>query len=229
MRAFLLLILVLLSVVFLPSWAEADDAIEARRLVDLSAITLEKFLRDRKDDTFRRLLADSEAIFICPQLLKGAFVFGLSGGSGVFLVWDEKERGYSGPAFYTLGGISVGLQAGGSSSEVILLFMTKRGVSAMLTSSVKLGIDVGIAFGPKGGGARAETANLSADVIAYYTSKGLFGGLSLDGGIIKVRNDLNKGYYGRDVTPMDILIGKTVRKEEAKRFTKIIREYKKSE
>ncbi|MCX7856615.1 MAG: lipid-binding SYLF domain-containing protein [Deltaproteobacteria bacterium] len=205
----------------------AEEAYEAQRLVDMSALAFERFIKERREEYFIKLVRDSKGIFVCPQMLKGAFIFGLSGGNGIFLVWDEKERSFTGPVFYTLGGISFGLQAGGNSSELLLLFMTERGVTNMLTNSLKLGVDVGIAVGPVGMGAKAETANLSADIVAYYTSKGLFGGFSLEGGIIKVRKDLNKAYYGRDVTPIDILIVKNVKKDDTKRFTKLLRDHKK--
>lgn len=210
----------------IPQITFADEAYEAKMLVNMSSMTLEKFVKEKTEDPIRKFLRDSKGIFICPQFLKGAFIFGVSGGSGVFLVWDQKGKEYNGPAFYTLGGVSIGLQGGGSSSEVILLFMTDRGVSAMLGSNLKLGVDVEIAFGPVGGGAKAGSSNLSADVIGYYTSKGLFGGLSLDGGVVKVRNDLNRAYYGKEVTPVDILITGSIKKEEAKIFTKIVKEYK---
>lgn len=196
---------------------------EARRLTDMAAITFERFVSERKDEVFLSLIGRAKGILICPQLLKGAFLFGVSGGNCVFLLWQEKERAFTGPAFYTLGGISLGLQAGGSSSEALLLYMSSKGVRAMMGSSVRLGFDVGIAFGPSGAGAKVETANLSADIIAYYKSKGLFGGLSLDGGVIKVRNDLNEIYYGKKIAPSEIFFLRPPKQSGAERFTQILK------
>ncbi|MCS7280168.1 MAG: lipid-binding SYLF domain-containing protein [Desulfobacterota bacterium] len=217
------LYLILVTSLFIAGRTKAEPSYDAQRLVELSLLSFERFLKERQEETFRKLVSNSKGVFICPELMRGAFVFGVSGGNGVFLVWDDKEKNYIGPAFYTLGGLSFGLQAGGSISEVLLLFMTQRGLSAMLATNVKIGLDLGIAIGPKGGGAKAGSANLSADVLAYYTSKGLFGGLSLDGGVIKVRGDLNRAYYGREVTPIDILVTKAVRKDDSKRFTNVVK------
>ena len=84
--------------------------------------------------------------------------------------------------------------------------MTQRGVSALLSSSIKLGADVGIAVGPVGAGAAAATANLSADIVSYTRAKGLYAGISLEGAVVAVRGALNQAYYGKEVTPTDILI-----------------------
>lgn len=204
------------------SYAATED--EAQAIVEKSLLTLERFLRERKDEVFMDLLLRAKGILILPEVLRGAFMFGVSGGSGIFVVRNEKSGGFSFPAFYTLGGVSFGLQAGASSSEMILLFMTERGVNAMLTSNVKLGVDVGLAFGPFGAGLKAETANLSADVVAYYMSKGLFGGVSLDGAVVKVRTDLNRAYYGKEVSPLDILVSGNVKNPGASRLIQRLRE-----
>jgi lipid-binding SYLF domain-containing protein len=106
--------------------------------------------------------------------------------------------------------VSFGLQIGGSASEVVLLAMTDRGVNALLESSAKLGANVGVAAGPVGMGAAASTANLSADILSFSRSKGLYVGLSLDGAIVKTREDWNNAYYGGIVTPTDILLKRSV-------------------
>ncbi len=197
--------------------AFAKDSTDARHLVEKSRMTFENFLGAGEMEAFRSLLKDAKGVFIAPQVLKGAFVIGASGGTGVFVVKDAHTGQWVGPAFYTIGEASFGLQAGGQASEVIFLAMTDRGVTAMLGSSVKLGADIGVAAGPVGMGAAASTANLSADIITFARSKGLFGGVSLDGAVIKVRNGLNKAYYKKKkVTPTDILVRKTVSNGHAK-------------
>ena len=70
-------------------------------------------------------------------------------------------------------------------------------------------------MGPFGGGAAAATANLSADIVIYARSKGLYGGISVDGAVVATRDALNKAYYGKDVTPTDILIRRTVKNPQA--------------
>ncbi len=190
--------------------ARADDAMEARHLAEKARLTLETFSKAPEMEAFRNLVKDAKGIFVAPQIIKGAFIIGASGGSGVFVARDYKTGQWAGPAFYTIGEASFGFQAGGSASEVILLAMTDRGVYALLESSVKLGADIGVAAGPIGVGAAASTANLSADIITFARSKGLYGGISVDGAIVKTRNDWNSAYYGTSVTPSEILIRRTV-------------------
>jgi lipid-binding SYLF domain-containing protein len=121
-----------------------------------------------------------------------------------------------GPAFYTIGGASFGLQIGGQASEVVLLAMTERGVDSMMASSFKLGADAGVAAGPVGIGVAASTANLSADILTFSRSKGLYGGISLDGAVVATRGGLNEAYYGKEVTPTDIFVRREVTNSQAK-------------
>jgi lipid-binding SYLF domain-containing protein len=187
-----------------PVFAAADDALDARHLAERAQQTLETFSQAPEMDAFRNLIRSARGVFIAPQILKGAFFIGASGGSGVFVARDSLTGRWLGPAFYTIGAASFGLQFGGSASEVVLLAMTDRGVNALLESSIKLGADVGVAAGPVGIGAAASTENLSVDVISFSRSKGLFGGIAVDGAIVKTRSDWNNAYYGAIVTPVDI-------------------------
>jgi lipid-binding SYLF domain-containing protein len=84
--------------------------------------------------------------------------------------------------------------------------LTDRGVTALLSTSAKLGADAGVALGPVGAGAEAATANLSADIISYSRAQGLYAGISLEGAVVAARDGLNKAYYGKEVTPTAILV-----------------------
>ena len=192
-----------------PATAVASDRADARAVVTKANITFNSFMSDKNFTEMRKLSRSAKGIFIAPQVLKGAFVVGASGGTGVFLVRGEGGK-WTHPAFYTIGSVSFGLQIGGQASEVILLAMTDRGVTTLLQNSVKLGADVGIAAGPYGAGAQAATANISADILAFSRSKGLYGGISLDGAVVDVRDKLNRAYYGKAVTPTDILVKRNV-------------------
>lgn len=184
----------------------ADDASESAALVDRARLTFAGVMADPNlGPVVRRHLQHARAIIIAPQILRGAFIVGVSGGSAVMLARDDRG-GWAGPAFLTIAGASLGLQAGGDSSEVILLAMTGRGVSGLLSHSVKLGADVGVALGPVGIGAAAETVNISADVVAWSRARGAYAGASLKGAVVATRDDWNHAYYGRDVTPIDILV-----------------------
>jgi lipid-binding SYLF domain-containing protein len=195
--------------------AFGDDNVQARQIVEKARMTLESFAGASEMEGFRSLMKDARGIFVSPQILRGAFIIGASGGSGVLLVRDRHKGDWTGPAFYTIGEASFGFQIGGDASEVILLAMTERGVTALLSNSVKLGADVGIAVGPVGAGADASTANLSADIISFSRSKGLYGGISLEGAVVAVREGLNKAYYGKNVNPSDILIARLVRNDHS--------------
>jgi len=186
--------------------ASGNDRQEATQIVEKACMTLSNFKSDDNMGAFRDFLKDAKAVVIAPEFLKGAFVVGASGGNAVAMVRDGKTGRWSEPAFYTIGGASIGLQIGGESSEVILLAMTERGVSALMGNSFKLGAEAGVAAGPVGIGAQAATANLSADVLSFSRSKGLYGGISLDGAVVAVREGLNLAYYGKKATPTDILV-----------------------
>jgi lipid-binding SYLF domain-containing protein len=195
--------------------ASADVTQKPVQLVDKARMTMENFTNDSMMGPFRDLIKDAKGVFIVPQLLKGAFVFGVSGGSGVLLVRDEKTREWTGPAFYTIGGASWGLQIGGEASEVILLAMTDRGVNSLMSNSLKLGGDIGLALGPVGAGVSAATANLSADILSFSRSKGLYGGISLEGAIVATRGDWNEAYFGKEVSPTDIFVRHEVTNPQA--------------
>lgn len=198
-----------------PAALWASDQEDARRLVTRSQGVLETFSRHRDMDVFRDLMKRAHGLFIAPEVLKGAFIVGGSGGSGVFLA-REPKGGWHGPAFYTLGSVNIGLQIGGESSQVVLLAMTERGLTAMLSTNVKLGGDVGIAAGPVGGGAAAATANVSADLVSFSISRGAFAGIALDGAVVAVREGLNTAYYGKSVSPTDILVRHSVSNPRAR-------------
>jgi lipid-binding SYLF domain-containing protein len=192
-----------------PPLASADDAAEARELVEKARLTLEKFATDPAMSGFRDAVKRARGVYVAPQVLRGAFIFGASGGSGVLLARDESGR-WSGPAFYTIGEASFGLQAGGDVSEMVLLALTERGVTKLLAPSGKLGADASVAAGPVGAGVTAETAGLSADIVSFSLAKGLYGGVSVEGSVVGVRESLNHAFYGKPVSPTDILIRRTV-------------------
>jgi lipid-binding SYLF domain-containing protein len=190
----------------------ADDKMEAKQLVDRSKLTLDSFAADNvMGAPIKDLIKKAKGVFVAPQVLRGAFIIGISGGSGVLVARSDKPGQWNGPAFYTMGEASFGLQAGGDASEVVLLLMTDRGVSAMLAPSVKLGADASVAAGPVGGGATAATANISVDVLTFTRAKGLYGGVSLEGAVVATRGALNDAYYGKkDLSPADILVKRSV-------------------
>jgi len=196
--------------------AVAGEAENAQQLVDRATKTLNTFVADKDmGPSLKALLKKAQGVLIYPRVYRGAFIAGAAGGSGAFVAYDAKAKKWGGPAFYTIGEASFGLQAGGDASEVVLVALTERGVTALLATSAKLGADVGIAVGPVGAGAEAATANLSADIISLSRAKGLYAGVSLEGAVVATRGALNKAYYGKEVSPTDILVKRTVSNQKA--------------
>lgn len=196
--------------------AAADDSMDARQLVEKARLTFESFTADSYlGENLRVLVNKAKAVLIYPQLYRAAFIFGASGGSGVLLTRDPASGGWFGPAFYTIGQVSFGLQAGADASEVVLVALSERGVSALLATSAKLGADASVALGPIGAGLAGATQNISADIVSYSRNKGLYAGLSVDGAVVATRGSLNAAYYGTEVTPTDILIKHTVTNQDA--------------
>jgi lipid-binding SYLF domain-containing protein len=194
--------------------ARADDAQDARHLAEKAKLTVEAFQSDPNMEGLRNFAKTAKGMLILPQMVRAAFLVGASGGSGV-LVARDPSGAWRGPTFHTLGGASFGFQAGADAAEVILLAMTERGVTKLLSPQVKLGSDISVAAGPAGAGAAVGTAGLSADLISYSMAKGLYGGFSVDGSVVGVRTALNHAYHRKPVSPTDILIKGEARSPEA--------------
>ena len=183
----------------------ADDAAKAQGIVDKAKVTFDAFMRNKDYTWIHENLKDAKGILIYPQILKAGFILGGSGGTGVFLAQDQEGGDWSQPAFYTVGAVSFGLQIGGETAETVILVMTQKAVDTLYRSSVKLGGDTSFAVGPVGGGAKS---NVTADFIAFSMSKGAYLGLNLEGSVVKVRDSLNTAYYGKEVTPVQIIVQK---------------------
>ncbi len=203
----------------LPLSEARGDISKPEELVERAQITLESFVTNPNFTWLRDHLKEARAVLIVPQILKGAFIVGGSGGSGVVSVRDAGTGTWSPPAFYTLGAASIGLQIGAHASEVILMVMTRSGIDALYSSTFKLGGDATVALGPVGLGVEGATPhNLSADFLSFSRSRGAFAGLSLDGTVIAARDGWNEQYYGKPVKPVDILLLREVSNPHADRL-----------
>jgi len=180
---------------------------DAQGIVDKARVTFGEFMRDDNYGWIRDHLKDAKGVLIYPQVLKAGFIFGGSGGTGVLLARDGKTGEWGNPAFYTMGSVSFGLQIGGESAEVVLLVMSQKGMDSLLSSNFKLGGDASVALGPVGGGAKSD---ITTDFLSFSKSQGLYAGINLDGSYLSVRDSLNKAYYGKDVSPVDIIVKQSV-------------------
>ena len=121
---------------------------------------------------------------------------------------DEQSGEWSQPAFYNIGAVSFGLQAGADASELIFVVRTQRGLEEFYRSDFKLGADVGVSIGTLGSSASME--GITVDLVSFGRTKGAFMGMALNGALIAVSDGSNEAYYGKPVRPADILVKNTV-------------------
>jgi lipid-binding SYLF domain-containing protein len=148
----------------------------------------------------RYMLNDAQAVAIIPNVIKGSFVVGARNGNGVVMIRDE-DGGWHAPDFISLTGGNIGWQVGLQSTDIVLVFKTRKSVEGLLTGRMTLGADAAIAAGPLGRQASAATdSGLGAQIYSYSRSRGLFAGVSFDGSVIRTDPLANATYY-RAATP----------------------------
>src|SRR5271154_4698416 len=155
------------------------------------------------------LLSRAYGIAVVPDVTKVAFVFGGRHGRGVLVVRDKLTAPWSNPALVSLTGGSWGFQAGAQSSDIILVFTTKTGIEGIAGGKLTLGADASVATGPVGRqGSAATDLNFNAEIYSYARTRGLFGGIALDGSVISIDRSANAALYGRSgVTATEIFSG----------------------
>jgi len=194
---------------FCPTALYAAPELEGR--IHEAKQVLSEIMVSPDDSIPEELLAKCKAIAIYPNVIKGGFIFGARFGKGVVLSKDEKTGQWGPVAFSTIGGGSWGLQIGGQMTDLIFVVMNERGMSGLLASRFTMGADASVAAGPVGRNTQAATdLSLRAGILSYSRSRGLFGGLALDGSVVTQDNNSNSLYYGKSVTSTDILMGNAV-------------------
>jgi lipid-binding SYLF domain-containing protein len=188
-------------------------------LVGKAESTLQNFLKDPEMTWLQKNIGRAKAVLITPEIVKAGFIVGGSGGRALLLAHDAGSAQWRGPAFYTLATASIGFQAGVQASENVTLVMTDKGLNSLLAPSVKLGGDASVAAGPVGAGAASD---VTTDFVSFARSKGVYGGLNLDGTVISVNNDWNDKYYGKKVLPPDIIVRGNVSNPNAKPLVTIL-------
>jgi SH3 domain-containing YSC84-like protein 1 len=182
-----------------------DDKEDAR--IKEAGVVLKEIL-DIPDNIPQDLLEKAECVVILPSVKKFAIGIGGSAGKGVLLcrTGDKFTGKWSAPAMFRLEGLNIGLQLGGQATDFVLLVMNTKGGDALLASKVKLGADAAAAAGPKGRTSTAATdAQMKAEILSYSRSRGLFGGVSLEGSTLRQDNGANKKIYGREITAKEIV------------------------
>jgi len=174
--------------------------------VDGARKVLNDLRHDKAFGNARQLIHQAKAVFIVPKLIKGGFILGGEGGNGVLMV--NQHGTWSDPGFYALGAASFGLQAGLEQSEVVMLIMTQKGLDGVLRDQFKIGAQAGISVVTLGSGVEGAIGGASLpDVVVWSSSTGLYGGLTVDGSVIKSEPNMDAAFYGRPVTPRDVLFG----------------------
>src|ERR1700739_4168092 len=150
------------------------------------------------------LLKSAKCIAIIPGEKKAAFIFGASYGKG--LATCRTADGWSAPLFLAVGGGSWGLQIGGSSTDIVMIFKSEHGMRSLLSDKFKIGADATAAAGPVGRQTAADTdLKMNAEILTYSRSKGVFAGISLDGAVVRADRSGDQAMYGAAASRQEIL------------------------
>jgi len=191
------------------------------------AATILQEVMDIADKAIPQSLLDkSECAVIVPGLKKGAFIIGGKFGRGFVSCRKKEGAGWSAPAAVRVEGGSVGLQIGGSETDVIMLVMNQRGVDRLLSSKFTLGGDASVAAGPVGRTATAETdALMTAEILTWSRTRGVFAGVSLHGATLRPDESTNKDLYGRALQNREIVSGNQATPPAASRLIGLLNKY----
>ena len=189
-----------------PVAAQTQPPLQQQQVVDRATLAAQEMLNIVNGKDARGVLREARAVMVCPQILRAGFLLGGQGGTCV-LVARDGGGGWSFPAFYGMGGGSIGFQAGLEDAMVMLFIMNDRGLTAVLDSQFKLGADASATFVDMGGGVEgATTAALRADIVGFTRARGLFAGIALGGTLLSTKSDWNQAYYGRPMAAQQIVI-----------------------
>ncbi|HEV2860489.1 MAG TPA: lipid-binding SYLF domain-containing protein [Pyrinomonadaceae bacterium] len=186
------------------STASPKQQKEAAKKAEAASDVFQKIMGAPDNSIPRELLDRAEAVAVFPGMLKAGFVVGGRGGSG--LISRRVTGGWSAPAFFKMGGASIGAQIGAAKTDLVLLFMNEDALKGLLEDKLEMGGEASAAAGPVGRTASATTnLTLDAGILSYSRSKGLFAGLELKGAVINPDNNLNEALYG--LKARDLLTG----------------------
>ena len=155
------------------------------------------------------LLGKAQCIVVVPGLKKGAFIIGAKYGKGFVSCRKSDGVGWSAPGSIRVEGGSFGFQIGGSETDVFMLVMNEKGMERLLSTKFTLGGDASVAAGPVGRSTQAETdAALTAEILTWSRSRGLFAGISLSGATLREDSDWNQELYGKKITNREVVTGR---------------------
>ena len=192
-----------------PAAARADND-EEKRVTESMAV-LETLVRAPDQGIPEHILTRAEAIVVIPSLVKGGFIVGAQHGRGIMSVRNRETNTWSAPGFVALTGGSIGWQIGVQATDLVLLVMNRDGVKDLLDTEFKVGANASVAAGPVGRTGEASTdASLSAQILAYSRTRGLFAGLALEGASLRIDRDANEKFYGKGVSKDEMVRGVSI-------------------
>jgi len=170
------------------------------------------------------LIKKAQCIVIVPSLKKAAFVVGGEQGKG--FISCRTKGGWSAPAAMQMEAGSVGFQIGGSETELVMLVMNQKGMDRLLSDKFTLGGDASVAAGPVGRSTTAKTdVAMTAEILSWSRSRGVFAGASLQGATLRGDADVNKELYEKPLTNREVLTGSVPAPAQAAKLMAAIRKY----
>jgi lipid-binding SYLF domain-containing protein len=213
------------SIIFIgPLLAASMLASNSDQRIERAASAFQELMHTPDKGIPHDLLERANCIVVIPGLKKGAFGFGGKYGRGFAMC--RGRGGWGAPAAVRIEGASFGLQLGGSSTDVFMLVMNEKGMSRLLAGKFTLGGEVAAAAGPVGRETSANTdVLLSAEILTWSRSRGIFAGLSLEGATLRPDGRENENLYGRRVSNKDIITGKVRSPQSAHALTSVLTRY----
>ena len=175
-------------------------------VVDRATLTVQDMMNQGVSQDPKSLLRNAKGVMVCPRIFKAGFFFGGEGGNCVLLARAGNGT-WSYPAFYTIGSGSFGFQFGIEDNALLMLIMTNKGLNAVLDSQIKLGANAGVAVATYGAGIQGSTTTaVGADIVAFAESRGLFGGVALEGSVMSNDSAADQAYYGQPLGARQLIM-----------------------
>ena len=186
-----------------PALAASDATSDTHALLDAAQATVVDLAADKDFAEFRASLRNAKAVLVFPKIYAAGLVLGGSGGNGVLMVRNDATGDWNGPVFYTLAGVSAGLEAGAINGALVLQVRSEKGLDSIYTRSTKLGGNATVALGTK---AVTTAKAAGSDFIAYSKVKGVFAGVAVNGVVLNVRRSFNEAFYGKKLSPSEMVL-----------------------
>ena len=202
----------------------ADDKAKLDQRIAAATAVLHELAATPDKGIPDQIAAGATCIAVVPGFKKGAFLVGAQYGQG--LATCRHGSSWSAPVFIQITGASFGLQAGGQSTDLVLVGMNHKSMEDMLGAKLKLGGDIAASAGPVGRNSQASTDILAnAEFLTYSRSKGLFAGIDLTGDVVNQNQDDTKTYYGQNTSYQSILNGSVPPPAGTNRFVSTVKRY----